>query len=132
VGSAGGTVSITFVPAQPGTGTLVVTVPTTSIAKGSAVDAKAKRCQVGQVKIKRRCLPSTTTVGEASATGTAGVPLTLTVALSGKIKAQLKRGKTIHLTATLTYQSSLGGTPTVQIEQVTVKGKRPHHHHHRR
>ena len=127
-GSPNGTVSITFVPTQAGTGTLVVTVPTASIASASATDAKAKRCKPGQVKIKRKCLPSTTTAGEASASGTAGVPLTLTVSLSGKIKAQLKKGKTIHLTATLTYTSSLGGTPTVQTSQVTVKGKRPHHH----
>ncbi len=128
VENSSGTVSITFVPTQSGTGTLVVKVPTASIASVSATNAKAKRCKAGQVKIKRKCLQSTTTVGEASASGTAGVPLTLTVTVSSKLKAQLKRGRTVHLTATLTYTSSLGGTPTVQIEQVTVKGKRPHHH----
>ncbi len=128
VGSSNGTVSITFVPTQSGTGTLVVTVPTASIASVSATDAKAKRCKPGQVKIKHRCLPSTTVTGKSSASGTAGVPLTLTVFLSGKVKAQLKKGKTIHLTATLTYQSALGGPPEVASLQVTVKGKRPHHH----
>jgi hypothetical protein len=129
VGSSGGTVTITFIPTQSGTGTLVVNVPTASIASVSATDAKAKRCKAGQVKIKRKCLPSTTTVGEASASGAAGVPLTLTVTLSSKIKAQLKKGKTLHLTATLTYQSSLGGTADVTNSQVTVKGKgkRPPH-----
>ena len=110
----------------------MVTVPTASIASASAIDAKAKRCKPGQVKVKHKCLPPTTVTGKASASGTAGVPLTLTVYLSGKVKAQLKKGKTIHLTATLTYQSALGGTPDVEILQVTVKGKRPHHHHRRR
>ncbi len=129
VGGSNGTVSITFVPVQSGTGTLVVTVPTASIASTSAMAAKAKKkCKHGQVKIKRRCRPSTTVAGKASGKGTAGVPLTLTVHLSSKIKARLKKGKTVHLTATLTYQSSLGGAATVQIYQVTVKGKRPHHH----
>ncbi len=128
VGSSNGTVSITFVPTQSGTGTLVVTVPTASIASTSATGAKAKKCKKGQTKIKGRCLPSTTTAGKASASGTAGVPLKLTVYLSSKIKAQLKKGKTVHLTATLTYKSSIGGTPTVKTYAVTVKGKRPHHH----
>ena len=128
VGSSNGTVSITFVPTQSGTGTLVVTVPTASIARASATDAKAKRCKPGQVKLKHKCLPSTTVTGKSSASGTAGVPLTLTVFLSSKVKAQLKKGKTIHLTATLTYQSALGGAPEVASLQVTVKGKRPHHH----
>jgi hypothetical protein len=105
-----------------------VTVPTASIASASATDAKAKRCKPGQVKVKHKCLPPTTVTGKASASGTAGVPLTLTVFLSGKVKARLKKGKTIHLTATLTYQSALGGTPDVESFQVTVKGKRRHHH----
>jgi hypothetical protein len=30
----------------------------------------------------------------------------------------------VHLTATLTYQSSLGGKPTVHTFKVTVKGKK--------
>jgi hypothetical protein len=129
VGSSNGTVTITFVPTQSGEATLVVTVPTASIASASAVDAKAKRCKHGQIKIKGKCLPSTTVAGKTSASGTAGVPLKLTVYLSGKIKALLKKGKTVHLLATLTYKSSLGGTSTVTTYHVTVKGKRPPHHH---
>jgi hypothetical protein len=124
VGNSNGTVTITFVPTQAGEATLVVTVPTASIASV----AKSKRCKHGQVKIKGRCLPSTTVTGKASASGTAGVPLKLTVYLSSKIKALLKKGRTVHLTATLTYKSALGGTSTARTFQITVKGKRPHHH----
>ena len=51
--------------------------------------------------------------GTTTASGTAGVPLKLTINLSSKIKSLLKKGKTVHLVATLTYTSSLGGTPTV-------------------
>jgi hypothetical protein len=131
VSNANGTVTITFVPTQSGTGTVVVTVPTASIASTSAVAAKAKKpkkCKTGQVKIKGKCRPSTTVAGTTTATGTAGVPLTLTVTLSSKIKALLKKGKTVHLVATLTYTSSLGGTPTVSTYNLTIKGKRPHRH----
>jgi hypothetical protein len=131
VANSNGTVTITFVPVQPGTGTLVVTVPTASIASTSAVAAKAKKskkCAKGQVKIKGKCRPSTTVAGTTTAGGTAGVPLKLTVTLSSKIKALLKKGKTVHLVATLTYTSSLGGTPTVSTYTIPIKGKRPHHH----
>lgn len=126
--SSNGTVSITFVPTQSGRATLVVTVPTASIARASALAAKAKKCKRGQVKIRGKCRPNTTVAGTASANGTAGVPLTLTVNLSSKVKARLKKGKAVHLTATLTYQSALGGAPTVETFQLTAKGKRPHHH----
>ena len=132
VANPNGTITITFIPAQSGTAALVVTVPTASIASTSATAAKAKKskkCKAGQVKIKGKCRPSTTVAGTTTANGTAGVPLTLTVNLSGKIKALLKKGKTVHLVATLTYKSSLGGTSTVDTFAVTIKGKRSHHHH---
>jgi hypothetical protein len=124
-----GTVTITFVPTQSGTATLKVTVPTGTIARREAIAAKhSKQCKKGQIKLKGKCRPATTVSGSASATGTAGVPLTLTVKPSGKVKAALKKGKTVHLTATLTYTSALGGAPTVHVYSVTVKGKSKHKH----
>jgi hypothetical protein len=123
--NSNGTVTIVFVPTQSGEATLVVTVPTASIASTSAVAAKSKKCKHGQIKIKGKCLPAKTVTGKASGSGTAGVPLKLTVNLSSKIKALLKKGKTVHLTATLTYKSALGGASTVNTYQVTVKGHKP-------
>jgi hypothetical protein len=125
-----GTVTITFVPTQSGTATLTVTVPTGTIARRQAIAARhAKKCRKGQVKIKRKCRAPITVTGSVSTPGTAGVPLSLSVKPSGKVKAALKKGKTVHLTATLTYKSALGGTPTVQTYNVTVKGKHKHHRH---
>ncbi len=115
-------------PTQSGLATLVVTVPTASIASSTAVAAKSKRCKHGQVKIKGKCRPATTVTGKVTAHGTAGVPLKLTVNLSSKVKALLKKGKTVHLTATLTYASSLGGTTTVKTLHLVIKGKKPKHH----
>jgi hypothetical protein len=37
----------------------------------------------------------------------------------------LKQGKTEHLTATLTYRSSLGGLATVKTYSITIKGHKP-------
>ncbi len=129
--NSNGTITITFVPTQAGTASLEVTVPTGTIARDEAIAAKkAKKCKKNQIKLKGKCQPKTTVSGKVTATGVAGVPLTLTVKPSGKVNSALKKGKTVHLTATLTYKSSLGGTATVQTYHLTVKGKRPHHHKH--
>jgi hypothetical protein len=126
-----GTITIVFVPVQGGTATLEVTVPTGTIARKEAIAARrhrTKKCRRGQVKIKGKCRPKTTVSGKVSATGVAGVPLTLTVSPSGNVRKALLKGKNVHLTATLSYKSALGGAPTVQTYHVTVKGKRKHGH----
>jgi hypothetical protein len=129
--NSNGTITIVFVPAQGGKGEVVVTVPTGTIARNEAIAArKAKKCKKNQIKLKGKCQPKITTSGKVSATGVAGVPLTLTVKPSGKVTSALKKGKTVHLTATLTYTSALGGVPTVQTFHVTVKGKRKGHKKH--
>jgi hypothetical protein len=122
-----GTITITFVPTQAGEAILTVTVPTGTIARNEAEAARrAKKCAQGnRIKIKGKCRPQTTTVGSLTAQGAAGVPLTLTLKPSGKVLSALKKGKTVHLVATLTYKSSLGGTSTVQTFSLTVKGKKP-------
>jgi hypothetical protein len=130
--NSNGEVTIVFVPAQGGKGEVVVTVPTGTIARNEAIAArrKAKKCKKNQIKLKGKCQPKITTSGKVSATGVAGVPLTLTVKPSGKVTGALKKGKTVHLTATLTYKSALGGAPTVQTFHVTVKGKKKGHKKH--
>jgi hypothetical protein len=130
--NADGTLTITFVPIQAGVANFVVTVPTGTIARNEGIAArrKAKKCKKNQIKLKGKCQPKITTSGKVSATGVAGVPLTLTVKPSGKVASALKKGKTVHLTATLTYKSTLGGAPTVQTFHVTVKGKKKNHKKH--
>lgn len=124
-----GTITIVFVPTQSGTATLEVTVPTGTIARREAIAARrlhrSKKCKRGQIKLKGKCRPKTTVSGRIVAAGVAGVPLTLTVKPSSKIVKALTKGKSVKLTATLTYRSSLGGNPTVQVYRVTVKGKKP-------
>jgi hypothetical protein len=123
-----GTVTIVFVPAQDGKATLEVTVPTATISRNASI-AKRKKCKRNQVRIKGKCRPKTSLSGKVSATGKAGVPLTLTVKASGKVKRALAKGRKVQLTAKLTYQSALGGTPTVKVFHFTVKKKKKKHHH---
>ena len=124
-----GTITIVFVPTQSGAATLYVTVPTGTISRKEALAAKKKKCKRGQIKIKGKCRPKTTLSGKVSAAGVGGVPLALTVKSSSKVQRALKKGRTVVLTATLTYQSSLGGAPTVQVFHFTVKPKKKKHHH---
>ncbi len=127
--NSNGTITIVFVPTQSGSATLEVTVPTASVARNEAIAAKSKKCKRNQIKIKGKCLPKTSLSGKITATGTAGVALKLTVKPSSKVKKALSKGKTVLLTAKLTYKSKLGGKPTVQIYHLKVKGKRPRKHH---
>ena len=122
-GSSGGTVTIEFIPGESGTWELIITVPTTA-----SVARAGKHCKHGQVKIGHRCLPSRTVIGRAKGKGTAGSPVKVTVKLSAKVRALLRRGHTVRLTAALTYQSTFGGKPSVRTIPLTVKGKRSRHH----
>ncbi len=121
--NSNGTITITFVPDQAGAATLEVTVPTASIARREAQAAKTKKCKKGQVKIKGKCLPANTLTGKVTATGMAGVALKLTVNASSKVKKALAEGKTVVLTAKLTYKVA-GAKPTVVVYHFKVKGKK--------
>jgi hypothetical protein len=116
-----GTVTITYVPSDPGQGTLSVTVPTASVAK------KAKKCKKGYIKLKGKCLPATSVIGAVSGQGTPGVPLTLTVKPNAKATKALKKGRSLHVVATLTYQSAKGGAPSVHVYHLTLKPKKTKH-----
>jgi hypothetical protein len=126
--NSNGTITITYVPTEAGAGTLSVTVPTASVARRH----RAKKCTRGTIKIDGRCLPRTSVVGSAGGPGAAGVPLTLTVKPSAKVRTALSKGHNLHVLATLTYQSNRGGKPSVYLYHLTLKGKKPKHRHHKR
>jgi hypothetical protein len=120
-----GTITIVFVPAQAGTASIVVTVPTGTIANAS--DART-RCGKGHVRIHRRCRPAETVSARATAAGQAGVPLTVVLQPSRKVRSVLSRGRDLTLTARLSYSSALGGAPTAHSFQVELKAARRHRH----
>jgi hypothetical protein len=73
-----------------GSATLEVTVPTATISRNASI-AKRKKCKRNQVRIKGKCRPKSSLSGKLSATGKAGVPLSLTVKASRKVKRALRR-----------------------------------------
>jgi hypothetical protein len=119
--NSNGTITITFVPTQEGTATVEVTVPTATISRNAIAAKRQKKCKKNQARIKGKCRPKTTVSGKVTAKGKAGIPLKITVQPSRKVKAALKKGKKVQLTAKLTYKSVLGGTPTAQTFHFTVK-----------
>jgi hypothetical protein len=119
--NSNGTITITFVPTQEGTALVEVTVPTATISRNAIAAKRQKKCKKGQTRIKGKCRPTTSLSGKVSAKGKAGIPLKITVQPSRKVKAALKKGKKVQLTAKLTYKSVLGGVPTVQTYHFTVK-----------
>jgi hypothetical protein len=127
--NSNGSVTVVLVPVQNGVATLTVTVPTASISRVAALEAKRKKCKHNQIKLKGKCLPRTTLSGVVSASGIASVPLALTVKASGKVTRALKKGRTVVLTAILTYKSALGGAASTQVLHFTIKPKKHHHHH---
>jgi hypothetical protein len=120
-----GTITIVFVPAQAGTASVVVTVPTGTIA--NATDAR-RRCGRGQVRIHGRCRPAETVSARTVASGQAGVPLTLRLRPSRKVRSALSHGRGLTLTTRLTYRSSLGGVPTAHSFQTRLRTKHRHQH----
>jgi hypothetical protein len=119
--NSNGTITITFVPTQEGTALVEVTVPTATISRNAIVAKRQKKCKKGQTRIKGKCRPTTSLSGKVSAKGKARIPLKITVQPSRKVKAALKKGKKVQLTAKLTYKSMLGGKPTAQTFHFTVK-----------
>ncbi|HEX3910629.1 MAG TPA: Ig-like domain-containing protein [Solirubrobacteraceae bacterium] len=119
--NSNGTITITFVPTQEGTATVEVTVPTATISRNAVAAKRQKKCKQNQARIKGKCRPKTTVSGKVTAKGKAGIPLKVTVQPSRKVKAALKKGKKVQLTAKLTYKSTLGGTPTAQTFHFSVK-----------
>jgi hypothetical protein len=128
--SARGAVTIVLVPFQDGTGTVEVTVPTATISRNATV-AK-KKCKNSQVRIKGKCRPKTSLSGKVSAAGKAGVPLRLTVEPSSRVGKALAQGKKVRLAAKLTYESALGGPPTVNVHHFTVKLRKEKNGHAKR
>ncbi|HXP28900.1 MAG TPA: Ig-like domain-containing protein, partial [Solirubrobacteraceae bacterium] len=119
--NSNGTVTITFVPTQEGTALVEVTVPTATISRNAIAAKRQKKCKKGQTRIKGKCRPTTSLSGKVSVKGRAGIPLKITVPPSRKVKAALRKGKKVQLTAKLTYKSVLGGRPTAQTFHFTVK-----------
>jgi hypothetical protein len=124
--SSNGTITISFVPVQDGTASLAVTAPSATLARIAAA-AAAGHCKRNQTRIRGRCLGKLMPTGKATARGRAGIALTIVVKSSAKVRKALARGRTVPLTAKLTYKSRFGGKPTTRAFQLKVRGRHKHH-----
>ncbi len=120
-----GTVTLTLVPVDGGTGELVITVPTASLAGGATAGsaAKQKRCKRGKVRIRGKCRPKYTVVGRARGKGRKAVPLVLKARPNKALRSLLKRRK-VKVRTTLTYTPTGGKKQMIATKTVTLKRKR--------
>ena len=88
--------------------------------------ASSKKCGKGQVKLTGKCRPALITYAKGSRAVAAGAFSFTVKPTASALKAlqdALKHRRGLPVTATVTFQSSLGGRPTTQTQTPTVKLK---------
>jgi hypothetical protein len=90
--------------------------------------ASTKKCSKGQVKLTGRCRPALVIFAKGSravaAAGSFSFTVTPTASALKALQHALKQKHGLPVTATLTFRSSLGGSPTSQTQSLTVKLKK--------
>jgi len=88
------------------------------IATTSSADLTSKAC-------RRHCpRPHRSDYGKGSATATDAGTTILVINPTARARKALANGRVIHVRLKVTFQSSLGGTPSTHTYSLTVKGKR--------
>jgi hypothetical protein len=99
---------------------------TSQISNASALAASAHRCKAGQVLLKvgnkKKCVSNSfgTTTKNIPAGGTYKIKL----APNAAARKALNKGKTLHVSVTLTFKPAGGGKPVAKTQKITVKGKK--------
>jgi hypothetical protein len=148
-----GAAAITFTPATgaiafaepltgPGTLSWTLTFPNGSDGIFAARRHKAHKpkCTATEVELKGRCRPATVSFGSGSTSvpgpGTATFTVTASASASKALKTALKHHRGITVTATLTFQSTLGGTPVTEtqtvLDELAKPKAKPKHKHHKK
>jgi PKD repeat protein len=90
--------------------------------------AKNPRCKAGSIRLNGKCRPAKIVFskgrGTASAPGTFSFSVKPTGSALKALKNALKRKKGLPVTATLTFQSALGGSPVSRTQTLAVKLKK--------
>jgi hypothetical protein len=105
---------------DPGTFSWLLTFPNGTFG---AFPASRQKCDTGQINLNGKCRPEKVIFGRgATALSAAGVVrFTITPSASAlkALENALKHGRALSITATLTFQSSLGGSPVVHTLSIT-------------
>ena len=94
--------------------------------KFGVFSASAKKCKKGQVKLTGRCRPALVIYAKGSRAVASAGSFSFTVkptASALKALDALRQEHRLPVTATVTFQSSLGGHPTTQTQKLTIKLK---------
>jgi hypothetical protein len=90
--------------------------------------ARVEKCRKGQVKLRGRCRPSSIVfaAGSRAVAGAASVSVTVKPTASGlsALENALGQKRGLPLTATLTFQSSLGGGSVSHTQSLSVRLKK--------
>ena len=123
INSKTGAITLTETIAQAGTFTWLVTFEN---GKFGVFTAKNVKCKKGFIKLDGKCRPSKVVFGKGSKAVAAGVVrLTITPSASASkaLKTALKHKKGLPVSASLSFQSSRGGSPVTHAQSLTVKLK---------
>ena len=111
-----GAIAFTATVADPGTFTWLLTFPN---ARFGALQARSRRtCLPHEIRLAGRCLPAIIVFARGTtgvtASGTARITIRPTALARKALASLVARRHGLPVSASLTYQSSLGGTPVTQ------------------
>ncbi len=106
---------------DPGTFSWLLTFPNSKFGAFSVSKAK---CNTGQVRLKGKCFQAKVVFAgggtTVAAAGTMSFVIKPRVSARSALEAALKQDRGLSVTATLTFQSSLGGLPVSQTRSIVV------------
>jgi hypothetical protein len=85
--------------------------------------ADSFKCKADSVRHAGRCVRAYAPFAKGSKSARAG-HIEIRVHVAAKAVEALETGHTLHVSGPLTFQSVLGGTPTVHVESTTVRWPR--------
>jgi hypothetical protein len=90
--------------------------------------ASTEKCSKGQVKLDGKCRPALVIFAKGSraiaAAGSVSFTVKPTASALKALQDALEHKRGLPVTATLTFQSSLGGSPTSHTQSLTIKLKK--------
>jgi hypothetical protein len=117
---------------SPGSGvfTATATVPSAQVARASDTAGSARKaCGKGFVRRGARCVRKPpASYGKASLSVAGAKKVTIQVSPSAIARRALAKGKRLHVSVVIRFQSVGGGAPVSRTQSATVKLKKKRHH----
>jgi PKD repeat protein len=125
VNPADGAITFTESVPEPGTFSWLIMFQN---GKFGAFSSSSPKCKPGFIRLSGKCRPGKIVfargVKTVTAAGTVSLTITPSTSALKALKNALKQRKGLPITSTLTFQSSLGGSPASRTQSLTVKLKK--------